>query len=370
MAILRLLCCVLAGVLFVPAVHAERLKDLVVLNGEHSMPLVGYGIVVGLNGSGDGSNSSPFTVNSIASMLDRLGVNIKKNLSSMKPKNAAAVMVTAELPGTARPGQRIDVVVSSIGDAKSLRGGTLLVTPLQGGDGRIYAVAQGALSVGGFAVSGGAASSSKNHPTVGRISNGAVVELRPRTFLNEHQDSIILLLKNPDYSTAKRIEKALNDHFGADLAEALGPDSVKVWNPEGRVTALMAEIESIDIRPDSKAVVVIDEKTGTIVMGQNVTIDTVAVAHGNISVNITEKPEVSQPNGGFFGDNQGQTVVVPRTTLDVKEDEAKLVYLPRQVTLSSLVAALNAVGATPSDLIAVLQAIKAAGALHAELRVL
>jgi len=331
---------------------------------------VGYGIVVGLDGSGDTSNSSPFTVNSIASMLTKLGVNISKDISSMKPKNAAAVMVTAELPSIIRPGQRLDVIVSSLGDAKSLRGGTLLVTPLQGGNGQIYAVAQGSLSVGGFSVGGRASSVTKNHPTVGRIANGAIVEKSMAKRLDEHQDSILLALRNPDFSTSKRIEEALNRHFGEQLAEVEDAGSVRVWNPEGHVTDLMAAIESIQVEPDHRAVVVVDEKTGTIVMGQDVKIDTVAVAHGNISVNVMEKPEVSQPNAGFFGESQGETKVVQRTSVDVQEDEAKLVVLPKQVSLSSLVAALNAVGATPNDLIAVLHAIKAAGALHAELKVL
>lgn len=370
MAILKVLIIIFSLISFWGIAGAERIKDIVDVKGLGSMPLIGYGVVVGLDGSGDTSNSSPFTVNSIASMLNRLGVNISKDISSMKPKNTAAVMVTAELPSVIRPGQKLDVVVSSIGDAKSLRGGMLLVTPLQGGDGNVYAVSQGSLSVGGFSVGGRASSVTKNHPTVGRIANGAIVERPMAKMLDENQDSILLTLRNPDFSTSKRIEVALNQYFGESLAQAEDSGSVRVWNPEGRVTSLMAAIESIEVAPDHRAVVVVDEKTGTIVMGQDVKIDTVAVAHGNISVNVSEKPEVSQPNAGFFGESAGKTRVVQRTSIDVQEDEAQLVVLPKQVSLSSLVAALNAVGATPNDLIAVLHAIKAAGALHAELKVL
>jgi len=344
--------------------QAERIKDLADIEGVRGNALVGYGLVVGLNGTGDSSTSSPFTVSSITALLERLGVNVRANLSQMKPKNIAAVMVTAELPAFARPGAQIDVTVSSIGDAKSLRGGTLLVTPLLGGNGRPYAVAQGGISIGGFAIAGKGASTTKGHPTAGRIPNGARVEkAAPRGF-SPGQDHITLTLHNPDFTTAGNMQNAINDKLGKGMANAIDGGTVKVWNPQGNAVALIGKIEQIDVAIDHPAVVILDERTGTIVMGQEVRIDTVAVAHGNITVNVTENPQVSQPNA-FAG---GQTTTVDRSSVNVKEDKAKLVVLPKQVSLSKLVSALNAVGATPSDLMAVLQAIKAAGALHAELR--
>ncbi len=359
--------CLAAALSLMPgSLHAERIKDLADIEGVRSNALIGYGIVVGLNGTGDSGTSAPFTVNSIASMLERLGVNVRADLAKMKPKNVAAVMVTAELPPFARPGQQIDVNVASIGDAKSLRGGTLLVTPLLGGDRKVYAVAQGTLSVGGFAESGNAAKATKNHPTSGRIPNGARVEAAAPRGLSADQPSIVLTLRNPDFTTAKNMQDAINRALGVKAAKALDPGTIEVRNINGNAVELAARLEGIDVAIDHPAVVLVDERTGTIVMGQEVTIDTVAVAHGNISVNITESPQVSQPNP--FG--EGRTTTVDRTSVNVKEDQSKLVVLPRQVTLSSLVSALNAVGATPSDLIAVLQAIKAAGALHAELRTL
>jgi len=344
--------------------QAERIKDLADIEGVRGNALVGYGLVVGLNGTGDSSTSSPFTVSSITALLERLGVNVRADISKMKPKNIAAVMVTAELPAFARPGAQIDVTVSSIGDAKSLRGGTLLVTPLLGGNGRPYAVAQGGISIGGFAIAGKGASTTKGHPTAGRIPNGARVEkAAPRGF-SPGQDHITLTLHNPDFTTAGNMQNAINAKLGKGMANAIDGGTVQVWNPQGNAVALIGKIEQIDVAIDHPAVVILDERTGTIVMGQEVRIDTVAVAHGNITVNVTENPQVSQPNA-FAG---GQTTTVDRSSVNVKEDEAKLVVLPKQVSLSKLVSALNAVGATPSDLMAVLQAIKAAGALHAELR--
>jgi len=344
--------------------QAERIKDLADIEGVRGNALVGYGLVVGLNGTGDSSTSSPFTVSSITALLERLGVNVRADISKMKPKNIAAVMVTAELPAFARPGAQIDVTVSSIGDAKSLRGGTLLVTPLLGGDGHPYAVAQGGVSIGGFAIAGKAASTTKGHPTAGRIPNGARVEKAAPRGLSPDQDHITLTLHHPDFTTAGNMQHAINAKLGKGMARAMDSGTVQVWNPEGNAVALIGKLEQIDVAIDHPAVVIVDERTGTIVMGQEVRIDTVAVAHGNITVNVAENPQVSQPNA-FAG---GQTATVDRSSVNVKEDEAKLVVLPKQVSLSKLVSALNAVGATPSDLMAVLQAIKAAGALHAELR--
>ncbi len=349
---------------------AERIKDIADVEGVRDNALIGYGLVVGLNGTGDNSTNARFSVFSILSMLERLGVSLRGNkdlsLSSTKPKNIAAVMVTATLPPFARPGQKLDINVSSLGDAKSLRGGTLLVTPLLGGDSQIYAMAQGSISIGGFTADGKGASLVKNHPTAGRIPNGANIEKSAPDALHNDQDKIILNLRQADFTTAKRMVSAINAHFGDGMAHALNAGSVTVENPASDAVSLIAELEGITLTTDHPAVVVMDERTGTIVMGSEVRIDTVAVAHGNISVSVTETPQVSQPNA-FAG---GTTTTVDRTDVQVDEEKAKLVVLPKKVSLSDLVSALNSVGATPSDLIAVLQAIKAAGALHAELRVL
>jgi len=348
--------------------NAERIKDVADVEGIRSNALIGYGIVVGLNGTGDSATAAPFSVYSIMSMLERMGVSLrdKVNVASVKPKNIAAVMVTAELLPFARPGQQLDVNISSIGDSKSLRGGTLLVTPLLGGDGKIYAYAQGSLSVGGFTASGRGKDVVKNHPTAGRIPNGARIEVAAPNTLQIDQPKIVLNLRQPDFTTAGRIQAAINATLGAGTARALNAGSVEVNNSGGNAVALISALEAINVTTDHPAVVVMDEKTGTIVMGSEVRIDTVAVAHGNISVSVNESPQVSQPNA-FAG---GTTTTVDRTEVNIHEEDARLVVLPKKVSLSDLVTALNSVGASPSDLIAVLQAIKAAGALHAELRVL
>jgi len=364
--IFPLLLTLLMGVSLAGPAQAERIKDLADIEGVRTNALVGYGLVVGLNGTGDSSNSSPFTINSITAMLERFGVNVRPDISTMKPKNIAAVMVTAELPAFSRPGQELDITVSSMGDSKSLRGGTLLITPLLAGDGNVYAVAQGALSVGGFAIAGQGAQSVKNHPTVGKIPNGAHVERAAPRGLRSDQEKVILTLREPDFTTIRRMQNAINKEMGGDIARAIDSGTIEVFNPTGNAVELVAELEQVSLVTDRAAIVVVDERTGTIVMGDEVKIDSVAVAHGNISVNVTENPEVSQP----FAFAAGSTTTVDRTNLQVSEDEAKLVVLPRQVTLASLVSALNSVGAAPSDLIAVLQAIKRAGALHAELRVM
>ncbi len=370
MAFLRFSLLWMACLAFLPTAEAERLKDLVHVDGMHHVPLVGYGIVLGLNGDGDSATSSPFTIQSIASMLNRLGVNVQASVSKMRLENAAAVMVTAELPAQIHAGQRIDVTVSSIGDASSLRGGTLLVAPLLGSDGQVYAIAQGALSVGGLQITGKASSRVQNHPTVGIISDGALVKTTPPRNMNDQQDSVLLALHQADFTTAKRIEMAINQHLGQPLAKALDPGTIRLWNPEGKMMDLMYSIENIQISPDHQAVVVINEKTGTIVIGQDVMIDTVAVAHGNISVSVTETAMVSQPQSSAFADAAGSTKVVDRTAITLDEEKAHFVVMKKQVTLQQLVNALNAVGAKPSDLIAVLQAVKTAGALHAELKVM
>ena len=346
--------------------HAERIKDLADIQGVRSNALIGYGIVVGLNGTGDSSNSSPFTISSITAMLERFGVNVRPDIKKMKPKNIAAVIVTAELPPFARPGQKLDVTISSLGDSKSLRGGTLLITPLLGGNGQAYAVAQGGLSVGGFAIAGTAGNTVKNHPTVGKIPNGARIEKAAPRGLSIGQEKVTVMLRNPDFTTVQRMQNIINKRMGKGMAKAIDAGTVEVWNPSGNAIALIAQLEQLELLTDRPAIVVVDERTGTIVMGQGVTIETVAVSHGNISVSVVEGADVSQP----FAFSEGTTTSTPTTDVSVQEDEAQLVVLPRQVTLASLVSALNSVGATPSDLIAVLQAIKAAGALHAELKVM
>lgn len=375
MAILKHIIAILllaqASLLAMPATaSAERIKDVADVEGVRSNALVGYGLVVGLNGTGDNSTNARFSVFSILSMLERLGVSLRGNkdlnIASTKPKNIAAVMVTAELPPFSRPGQTLDVQISSLGDATSLRGGTLLVTPLLGGDGKVYAVAQGSISIGGFTASGKGSNLVKNHPTAGRIPNGAHIEKSAPNGLKNEQERIRLTLRQADFTTAKRMADAINMALGKGMAHALDAGTVEVWNPTANAVDLISQLEPIELTTDHPAVVVMDERTGTIVMGSEVRIDTVAVAHGNISVTVTETPQVSQPNA-FAG---GQTTTVERTDLQVEEQKAKLVVLPKQVSLASLVTALNAVGATPSDLIAVLQAIKAAGALHAELRII
>jgi len=372
MAILMRLLSLALLFFLVPAMaQAERVKDITDVEGVRDNNLIGYGLVVGLNGTGDNSTNARFSVFSILSMLERLGVSLRGNkdlnLSSTKPKNIAAVMVTAKLPSFSRPGKKLDITVSSLGDAKSLRGGTLLITPLLAGNGNVYAIAQGPVLIGGFTASGKGASTVKNHPTAGRIPNGATVERRAPTGLTDGQKKIILTLRDPDFSTAVNIQDAINEHMGGrQMAHALDGGTIEIHNPDGHAMELIVQLGKIQVTPDHRAVVVMDERTGTIVMGQEVRIDTVAVAHGNLSVTVTESPQVSQPEP-FSG---GKTTTVDRTDLQVEEGKAKLVMLPRQVSLSKLVSALNAVGATPGDLIAVLQAIKAAGALHAELRVL
>jgi len=344
-------------------VFSARLKDLMEVEGVRGNYLVGYGVVVGLKGTGDGDQTK-FTVQSVVNMLEKFGVRVPKE--QVKLKNAAAVMVTAYLPPNVKPGQRIDVQVSAIGDAKSLQGGTLLLTPLIGSDGQVYAVAQGPVSIGGFAAGGAGAQVAVNHPTVGRVPNGAIVEREvPAGDLNS-LDRITLSLRTEDFTTAQRVAEALNQYLRGNYAKAVDIKTIELEVPKnyrGRVVPLLAEIGNLEVRPDIPARVVIDERTGTVVIGENVRISKVAVAHGNLSVEVKETPQVVQP----FPFGQGETVVVPRTEVKAKEEKARIVVLEEGATLGELVRALNAVGATARELIAVLQAIKEAGALHAEL---
>jgi flagellar P-ring protein precursor FlgI len=349
--------------LFPLEIFSARLKDLMEVEGVRGNYLVGYGVVVGLKGTGDGDQTK-FTVQSVVNMLEKFGVRVPKE--QVKLKNAAAVMVTAYLPPNVKPGQRIDVQVSAIGDAKSLQGGTLLLTPLIGPDGQVYAVAQGPVSIGGFAAGGAGAQVAVNHPTVGRVPNGAIVEREvPAGDLNS-LDRLTLSLRTADFTTAQRVAEALNQYLRGNYAKAVDMKTIELEVPKnyrGRVVPLLAEIGNLEVRPDIPARVVIDERTGTVVIGENVRISKVAVAHGNLSVEVRETPQVVQP----FPFGQGETVVVPRTEVKAKEEKARIVVLEEGATLGELVRALNAVGATARELIAVLQAIKEAGALHAEL---
>ncbi len=343
-----------------------RIKDIAHFEGARPNVLIGYGLVVGLNGTGD-KEKTQFTISTLANLLDNMGIHVAPE--QVKVKNVAAVMVTAKLPPFAKPGTKLDVQVSSIGDAKSLLGGTLLMTPLQGPDGQVYAVAQGPISVGGFAFGGAAGGGvQQNHPTVGHIPNGATVE-REIPLGYSGYESLNLFLNQPDFSTAKKIADTINGNFGTPIAYPEDAGIVKIKVPkeqQERVVDLIARIENLEVIPDHIAKVVINERTGTIVMGENVRIAPVAVAHGNLTVTITEQPYVSQPLP-FTG---GQTVVVPQTQVEVKQEKVPLAIVGGGVTIGQVVEGLNALGATPRDLINILQAIKAAGALQAEIEIM
>jgi flagellar P-ring protein precursor FlgI len=355
---------VMLGALPATAYAQVRLRDLVSIEGVRSNQLVGYGLVVGLQGSGDTLRNSQFTQQSLSAMLERMGVNVTG--LQLQTRNTAAVVVTATLAPFARQGAPIDVQVSSLGDAKSLTGGMLMVTPLMAADGEVYAVAQGPVVVGGFQAAGAAQSVNQGVLTGGRIPGGATVE---REVVNTLDDlrQIRLALRAPDFTTATRIEQAINKELGGAVATATDIGSVNVVVPAAftnRVTALLAQIEHIPIQPDQPARIVIDEKSGTIVVGADVKLDTVAVTHGNLTVRVTETPAVSQPNPF----SNGQTVVVPNTNVDINDQADKhLQILHKSATLNDLVAGLNALGLGPRDLIQVLNALKASGALHAEL---
>jgi flagellar P-ring protein FlgI len=349
---------------------ASRLKDVVNFEGVRDNMLVGYGLVVGLNGTGDSLTNAPFTARSLIGMLERLGINSSADFSTIKTKNIAAVMVTATLPPFSAQGSRVDVVVSTMGDAKSLQGGTLLVTPLQGADGEVYAVAQGSVA-SGFSASGASGSSvTKGVPTSGRIAAGAIVEREVRFKLAE-LGSLRLSLRNPDFTTAKRVADAVNGYMKTRVAEAVDSATVKLQIPEARkndVVGFMTDIEQLKVVPDEVARVVIDEQSGIIVMGESVHINTVAIAQGNLTIKISETPAVSQPAPLSKG---GTTQVVPQTTINVDEGEGKkLAMLRSGVNLQDLVQSLNALGIGPRDMIQILQSIKAAGALQAEMEVM
>ncbi len=347
-----------------PAVAQVRIKDIADLEGVRDNQLVGYGLVVGLNGTGDKLDNAVFTRESLVGMLERLGVNTRDQIAKLETKNIAAVMVTAELPAFARSGSRIDVAISSLGDATNLTGGTLLVTPLLAADGEVYAVAQGALATGAIAARGAAGSVTRGVPTAGRIANGATVE-REIAYNLDKAGALRLGLRNPDLTTARRIAAAINQAVGA-IARATDPRTVALDFAGRDPVDTLAALEDLRVVPDSPAVVVIDEASGTIVMGANVRVSTVAIAQGNLTIRVTETPQVSQP-GAF---SNGTTTTVPRTQIQVDDQhDKKLGILDGSVTLRDLVASLNALGVGPRDLISILQAIKAAGALQADLLV-
>jgi flagellar P-ring protein precursor FlgI len=359
---------VLAAVLYLagPA-YCVRIKDIADIKGVRPNQLVGYGLVVGLNGTGDSDNAI-FTIQSMASMLEKMGVTVKPD--DIEVDNVAAVMVTADLPAFARSGSRIDVLVSSIGDADNLQGGTLLFTPLKAANGQVYAIAQGPVSTGGFVV--GSASGSgvqKNFPTVGRVVNGALIEKEVHTDFNQKK-SLTLTLHTPDFTTAARMAQAINIAFYDQIAHTKDAGTIEVKVPEkyqGNTVHMVTMIERLGVTPDTVSKVVINERTGTVIMGENVRISTIAIAHGNLSIEIKEDQQVSQP---LPFSKTGRTVVTPESDVLVEEGNNPIFLVESGVSIGEVVKALNALGVSPRDLIAIFQALKAAGALQAELEII
>ncbi len=349
--------------------HAARIKEVAAIEGVRSNQLTGFGLVVGLDGTGDQTTQMPYTSQGLANYLQQLGLSLTPQaLSQLQMKNVAAVLVTTQLPAFARPGQHLDVNVSSLGNAKSLKGGTLIATPLKGADGEVYALAQGNLIVAGAGASAGGSKVTVNHLSVGRIPLGAQVERSVPTALQEGT-TLSLSLNASDFQTARSVALAINRRFGKDAAQALDGRTVRVsapTTPNERVS-FIAEMEELSIdNPVAAAKVVINSRTGSIVLNQAVTLGPCAIAHGNLSISISSTPVVSQPNA-LSG---GQTVVTEKASIDIKQEGGKLLQLPAAAQLADVVKALNALGATPQDLLAILQAIKAAGALNAELEVI
>lgn len=346
--------------------HAIRIKDIASLEGVRDNQLVGYGLVVGLNGSGD-SDQAKIQIQSVVNLLERMGITTSVN--DIKLKNVAAVMVTATLPPFSKQGNRLDVLVSSMGDAKSIAGGTLIMTPLKGADNQVYAVAQGSVLTNSFAFGGQGATAQKNHPTAGRVPNGALVERElPNTLAGK--SVLHLNLETSDFTTASRIVTAVNEKFKAGVATSRDSGSVTLTIPESyanRTVEFIADLETLEVKPDVQAKVVLNERTGTVVMGESVRISTVAVTHGSLSLVIKETPQVSQP--APFS-KTGETKVVPRTDLKVEEENRRLMVMPEGASIGDVVRALNLLGVTPRDLISILQAVKAAGALQAELSII
>ncbi|WP_165065300.1 flagellar basal body P-ring protein FlgI [Desulfovibrio sp. ZJ200] len=344
--------------------QAVRIKDIATFSGVRDNQLIGYGLVVGLAGTGD-KKDSVFTLSSMKNMMDRMGVGVDSR--ALKIKNVASVMVTARMPVSAKPGSRLDVTVSSVGDATSLLGGVLLQTALKGVDGKTYSLAQGPLTVGGFSVTGAAARVAKNINTVGLIPGGGIVE-RAIPFEFNQQDKLTLNMRNGDFSTAQQIAERLNAVMGGPYARAVDSGTVSMDIPpqyKNNLVPLMASVENLEVNPDTPAKVVVDEKTGTVVLGRDVRITRAAVAHGNLQITVQEGEQVSQP-GPF---SQGQTVVTPQTDINVRQEDRRLVMV-EGATLQELVDGLNAIGATPRDLISILRSLQASGSLHAALEVI
>lgn len=364
----RLLIAALALTLLAgPAAATSRIKDLVDVEGVRENMLVGYGLVVGLEGTGDSLRNAPFTRQSLEAMLERLGVNTRE--ANLNTRNVAAVMVTANLPPFATQGSRMDVSVSALGDARSLSGGTLLVTPLIGADGQAYAVAQGSLTVGGFAAQGAAAEVSRGVPTNGRIANGALIE-RELRFDLAGQTELRLALRNPDFTTARRIADAINRDLKVAAATPLNPSTVRLALPvgyPGDMVGLVSRVETLGVAPDQPARIVVDEASGIVVMSDAVRVNTVAIAQGNLTISVAESPIASQPAPLS---PQGQTQVLPRTDVQAVEDEGDLTIVRGGAPLKDLVDGLNALGVAPRDLIGILNALKAAGALQADIEVM
>jgi len=355
----------LAFGVFASGAEAARLKEIASVKGVRENPLIGYGLVVGLAGTGDKSGTE-FTIQSLTSMLSKMGIALDPK--DINVKNVAAVMVTARLPAFARSGNLIDVTVASMGDSTSLEGGTLLMTPLLGSDGQIYAIAQGSVSVGGFSSGGGGGTIQKNHPTVGRVAGGATVE-KELAYAIEGMGHFEVNLRRPDFTTSMRAARAINEYFGQQVASAVSSGSIEVQIPEeypDGVVQFLSEVEMLEVEPDRVAKVVLNERTGTVVMGAGVRLATVAIAHGSLTVTISSEREASQP-GAF---SSGETRVIENTNVEVFEEDAQLNVVASAITIGELVRGLNAMGVSPRDLIAIMQAIKAAGALTAELELM
>jgi flagellar P-ring protein precursor FlgI len=360
------LLCLLACAIALPGAAASRIKDVAHFTGVRSNSLAGYGLVIGLKGTGD-KQQTLFTQQTLKSMLDRFGVNLDNQV--IRVQNIAAVMVTADLPAFERPGSKLDVTVSSIGDASSLQGGILLQTPLQGPDGNVYAVAQGALVLGGFSAGNDTTGVTVNHPTVGRIANGANVERAVTTGLPQTVETLDLELDRTDFTNVGRVMQALNDAFGRPIASAVDGRSLRLSLPaeyRQRPVEFIAAVEAVSVEMDTKAKVVVNERTGTVIIGSDVTISSVSISHGNLSIQIETQFNVSQPAPL----SQGQTVITPDQRVSAQEQKSNFVTLNRNATVEDLIRALNALGVTPRDTIAILEGLKAAGALQAELEII
>ncbi|MBY0557393.1 MAG: flagellar basal body P-ring protein FlgI [Burkholderiaceae bacterium] len=362
-----LLLVLLLGAALVQPARAERLKDLASIAGVRQNQLIGYGLVVGLDGSGDQTTQTPFTVQSVVSMLQQLGVNLPQG-TTLQLKNVAAVMVTASLPAFAQPGQTLDITVSSMGNAKSLRGGTLLMTPLKGADGQVYGMAQGNVLVGGVGAASGGSSQVVNHLSVGKISGGATVERAVASQLGEG-NFIKLELNTADFATASRVVETINDKYGPGIAYALDSRVIRVQSPSSsdQRVSFIGTLQDMQVSPSEQpAKVIMNARTGSVVMNRAVTLDTCAISHGNLSVSVSADPQVSQPNA-LSG---GRTVVTQNPQIGIKADPGKVMLVKGGASLSEVVKALNAIGATPQDLLSILQAMKAAGSLRAELEII